>query len=584
MKNGNGFVDAALTDLYQLTMIYAYWLTGKHNDHAVFDLFFRKNPFGGEYTIFAGLEEVVRYIQNFGFTDRQIDFLQNGRLCTTEELQLTFINGLNAGYIREKAGNYERRRYGPWGAELWEQIEWPDQDVFVEPPLKGCDPAFFEWLKTIDTSKMKVYAVREGNVVFPRLPLYRVAGPLAIGQMLETTMLNLTNFPSLVTTNAARMRYAAGVDMILLEFGLRRAQGPDGAISASRYSFIGGFNGTSNVKAGMLFGLPIRGTQAHAFISSFTGLADLKKRTLIGPDGREHDFVELVLKFRNLLGFTSTNEGELAAMIAYAQAFPEKFLALVDTYDTLKSGTPNYICVALALCEIGYKPVGIRLDSGDLAYLSKEARKMFVAASKKTGFDISKSVIVASNDINEQVLWSLREQGHEINSMGIGTNLVTCEKQPALGCVYKLVEINGRPRIKLSQDPGKMTIPGSKTPYRLFGADGYALVDIMMQDGEPAPRTGERILCRHPSDPTKRVYVTPSAVEPLHYLVFDSRRRFAEVPIEALRTYVQEQLKAIREDHRRPLNPAAYKVTVSEQLFAHQGELWEKEAPIAELA
>lgn len=584
MKNDNGLVDAVLTDLYQLTMVYAYWLTGKHEDYAVFDLFFRKNPFGGEYTIFAGLEEMIRYVQNFGFTDRQIDFLQHGRLYAVKELQTAFVNGLEAGYIRKTDSRYELLRCGPLGTEFWEPVEWPEKDAFVEPPLKGCLPEFFDWLKAVDAKKMKVYAIREGNVVFPRIPLLRVAGPLGIAQLLETTLLNLGNFPSLVATNAARMRYAAGADIVLLEFGLRRAQGPDGGVSASRYSYIGGFNGTSNVKAGLLYGLPIRGTQAHAFISSFTGLDDLKKRTLAGPDGQEYDFAKLALEFRELLGFGHTNEGELAAMIAYAQAFPEKFLALVDTYDTLKSGVPNYICVALALRKIGYAPVGIRLDSGDLAYLSKQARKMFAAASEKTGFDISKSVIVASNDINEQVLWSLREQGHEINSMGIGTNLVTCEAQPALGCVYKLVEINGQPRIKLSQDPGKMTIPGSKKAYRLFGADGYAIADILTLDNEPAPRAGGRILCRHPSDPTKRVYVTPSAVEPLHYLVFDGQRRFAELPIEELRAYAQEQLKAIRPDHRRPLNPAPYKVTVSEQLFAHLGELWEKEAPIAELA
>src|SRR5512136_2456984 len=222
---------------------------------------------------------------------------------------------------------------------------------------------------------MKIYAFEEGTISFPREPLMRVQGPIAVGQLLETSILTLTNYPSLMTTNAAKYRLVTGSDKGLIEFGLRRAQGPDGGISASRYSYMGGFDGTSDVLAGYLFGVPIRGTHAHSYVQSFTGIEDLKDRTLAGEDGKVHDFVTMVLEIRSELGFNYANEGELASFVAYAQAFPRGFLALVDTYDTLKSGVPNFACVALGLLKLGYRPIGVRLDSGDLSYLSKATRK-----------------------------------------------------------------------------------------------------------------------------------------------------------------------------------------------------------------
>ncbi len=520
----NPLVGPLLTDKYQLTMAYAYWKSGMHEDPAVFDLLFRKNPFGGEFGIFAGLEEVLRLLNTFRFSDDDI----------------TYIHSL----------------------------------------IPNAEDGFFKWLRGADCSGIKVYAPREGTIMFPRVPLVRVEGPLAIAQLLETPFLNLVNFPSLITTNAARFRLAAGWDKKLLEFGLRRAQGPDGGISATRYSYIGGFDGTSNVMGNKLFGIPVQGTHAHSFVSSFMGLEDLKNRTLVGPDGTACNFVEVVLVAREELGFTNTNEGELAAFIAYAQAFPRAFLALVDTYDTLKSGVPNFLSVALALQRIGYQPVGVRLDSGDLAYLSKETRKMFCAVTQA---DFSHLLIAASNDINEPVLHALREQGHEIDTFGIGTHLVTCEAQPAMGCVYKLVAIRGIPRIKLSEQPEKITIPGSKDAYRLLDAQGIPILDLMVQTGVNAPKAGDRILCLDPFNEMKRVYVVPNSVLPLYQCVWNGKVMQNMPSIHAIRNYCIEQLHSIRVDHLRAVNPTPYKVSVSSALYDFIHELWMQEAPIPEI-
>lgn len=460
----NPFVNPLLTDFYQLTMCYAYWKAEKAHAYSTFDMFFRKPPFGGEFAVFAGLEEVLRFVQTFRFTDEQIDYLRT-----------------------------------------------------VMPTAEA---AFWEYLRGLDCSEVKIYGVAEGTVVFPRIPLLRVEGPLGVCQLLETTLLNLCNFATLVCTNAARHRLAAGKDKVLLEFGVRRAQGPDGAMSASRYSAIGGFDGTSNVLAGMMLGMKVMGTHAHALVSAFVGVEELPTRLIKGVD-----VVELALKYRRELGFTLSSLGELAAFVSFAQAFPDNFLALVDTYDTLTSGVPNYIAVALALRDIGLKPVGIRLDSGDLAWFSKEARRMMREVDAKLGLDgfLAASRIVASNDINEAVLNALNEQKHEIDVYGIGTNLVTCQSQPALGMVYKLVEINGVPRIKLSQEASKITVPARKEVYRLIGAEGVPILDLIIRAGEPQPQPGRRILCRHPFDEKRRAYVTPTAVLPLLRLVWKGK-------------------------------------------------------------
>eukprot|EP00252_Welwitschia_mirabilis_P022110 TRINITY_DN5884_c0_g1_i1.p1 TRINITY_DN5884_c0_g1~~TRINITY_DN5884_c0_g1_i1.p1 ORF type:complete len:510 (-),score=99.32 TRINITY_DN5884_c0_g1_i1:158-1687(-) len=468
----NPMVSPLLADLYQYTMVYAYWKAGKHSDRAVFDMFFRKNPFGGEYTVFAGLEECIRFAANFRFKESEIDFLRT-----------------------------------------------------VLSPT--CEDGFFDYLRGISCSDVVIYAIPEGSVVFPRIPLMTVEGPVAIVQLLETSFLNLVNYASLVATNAARHRIVAGKSKILLEFGLRRAQGPDGGISASKYSYIGGFDATSNVDAGLRFGIPVRGTHSHAFVTSFMGPDEITDRTLPKADGSGicEDFVGLAQRWLSNLHaadtfrgiFSETNQSELAAFISYALAFPRNFQALVDTYDVMRSGIPNFCAVALALHDLGYKALGIRLDSGDLAYLSVEARKFFHAIEKDFGVPgFGKMTIVASNDINEETLDALNKQGHEVDAFGIGTHLVTCYAQPALGCVFKLVEINGQPRMKLSEDVSKVSIPCKKRCYRLYGREGYPLVDLMTGEKERPPKEGERILCRHPFSESKRAYVVPHRVEELY--------------------------------------------------------------------
>lgn len=583
MNTVNPIVDSLLTDKYQLTMAYSYWKAQKHNQEAVFDLFFRRNPFGGEFTVFAGLEEGLKYVKNFRFDERKIEFLQEGRFIPKEDLLAEFEYGLSCGYIRETAEGYEELKVGRFGNDYWEKTEYPRKDLYINPPLEGCDPRFFDWLRSIDCSRIKIYSFPEGTIVFPREPVIRVEGPIAIAQLLETTLLNLTNFPSLISTNAARHRLVAGFNKTMMEFGLRRAQGPDGALSASHYIYNSGFDGTSNMKAGEIFGIPMMGTHGHSMVQSFKDLNDLTDRTITGKDGKVHDFISMILKIRNSLGFNETNEGELAAFIAYAQAFPGNFLALVDTYDTLKSGVPNFLCVAVALITLGYTPFGIRLDSGDLAYLSRESRKMFDWAGMKMSISLSFLKIAASNDINEDVIVALEKQGHEIDAFGIGTHLVTCQAQPALGFVYKLVMIMDNPRIKLSQDVGKVTIPAKKEVYRLIGNENKPIIDLMIQVGEPPPQDGERIFCRHPFEEAKRVNVIPRKVIALHKLVWDGTMKYPPARNSEIRNYVIEQLTNFRADHLRHLNPTPYKVAVSQGLYEYIHGLWMKEAPITTL-
>lgn len=296
---------------------------GRHNMNCIFDLYIRKNPFGGAYTFYAGLSAVIEFMQNYKFTDEEIDYLKGA--------------------------------------------------------LNIDEPEFFEWLRKVDLSEVKLYSLKEGSIAFPYVPFIRVEGPLAICQLLETTLLNLVNFASLITTNAVRMRLAAGKGKRLLEFGLRRAQGPDGGMTASRYCKIAGFDATSNAKASQVYGIDIKGTHSHAFVSSFRSFDDLKVRTLKNlKTGEDTDLLELSKSYlKRLNEITQTNVGELTAFVAYAISWPNSFYVLVDTYNTLKSGLINFCAVALALIELGYKPGGIRLDSGDLSYLSKEAREYF---------------------------------------------------------------------------------------------------------------------------------------------------------------------------------------------------------------
>lgn len=533
----NPVVQPLLTDFYQITMAYAYWKNDRMRDHAVFDLHFRKNPFKGEYTIFAGLSDCISYIQNFRFTEEDIDYIKS----------------------------------------------------VMEESTK---PEFFDYLRNLTADDVTLYAQPEGTVVFPKTPLIRVEGPLAVVQLLETTLLNLVNFASLVTTNAARFRKAAGHDKILLEFGLRRAQGPDGGLSASKFCYMGGFDGTSNVLAGKTYGIPVKGTHAHAFVSSFhSGDAPLEQNLLNKGTGVEENFVKAVNHYVKLtsealkISSSQLNKGELNAFICYASSHPNGLIALVDTYDALKSGTLNFISVALALNDFGYRAKGVRIDSGDLAYISKEIRKIFVDVAN--AFNVpwfEKLSITASNDINEETLKSLEQQGHEINAYGIGTHLVTCQRQPALGCVFKLVELNGNPRMKLTEDKGKVTVPGKKNLYRLYGADGLALLDLMTKSDEEPPKVKDRVLSRHMVDEAKRAYVKPSTVKDLLTLYWKDGKIVNPVKtLEECRENVRNSLATLRSDHLRGLNPTPYKVSVTNALYQFMHDLWMEYAPISEL-
>ena len=586
-KPTNNLVTPLLTDLYQITMAYAYWKTNQHNKSAHFELFFRKNPFGGSYTVFAGLDEVLKFLSNFRFTDDDIKYLRN------------------------------------------------------TPALSHCEAAFFdEYLANLDCSEVVVHSMKEGSMAFPRVPLLTVTAPLGIGNLIETTLLTLINYPSLVTTNASRMVVAARgqfweetagsnpprsgspprsaketkrKSMQLteggpadftrrkpkcVEFGLRRAQGPDGGFSASKYSHIGGFHATSNVLAGKILNMPIAGTHAHSFVQSYTGLDLVEnvkvKRVKGGSSGGGEDdgmveLLPLVMKYREELGWNDTNEGELAAFLGYASSFPNTFLCLIDTYDTLQSGLRNFILVSLVLDDLGYKPRGIRLDSGDLSYLSLECEYIFHEMGdrfdKGFWYDLD---IVASNDTNESSLHSLNKQGHAITMFGIGTNLVTCQSQPALGCVYKLVEIEGEPRIKLSNDIEKVLIPGRKVAYRLFGEAGWPLLDLLVgshETDQPAP--AERTLCLHPFMEQKRVAVVPKRVVKLHNLVFDGKNGGVvagqQSTLSETRQFVNDQINRTRPDLLRYVNPGEYKVSVSEKTFRFLHQLWHAETPVREL-
>jgi len=530
-KPTNNLVSPLLNDLYQITMAHAYFVSHKHEEPAVFELFFRKNPFGGEYVVFAGLEECIRHLETFHFSEDDISYLQS--------------------------------------------------------TLPNCQPGFFEYLRNISTDNVRVNALPEGCLVFPMVPMIQVEGPLAVLQLLETTFLNLVNFPSLVATNATRHRFSAGSNKQLIEFGLRRAQGPDGGVTASRYSFLGGFDGTSNTLAGKLFGIPIRGTHAHAFVSSFTEAEDVKGlEGFVDAQGKPvENYWNLILECQQELGFTNTHPGELKAFSVYARAFPTSALMLVDTYDTMASGVPNFLIVALALHRLGYRAVGIRLDSGDLAYLSTASRALFKSVSEKMKIDYFKSFqIVASNDLNVGTIDSLNQQGHEIDVFGIGTHLVTCQSQPALGCVYKLVELNDTPRIKLSQEIAKVNLPGKKAVYRLWGSATHPVVDLMVCSEESEPKAGDRLLCRHPFIEHKRVYVNVTKVERLHFVCFENGKRTKpEGSLVEQREYVLAQLKGMRSDHLRNLNATPYKVSVSEKLYNLLHSLWLDSTPVTEI-
>ncbi|KFG30497.1 nicotinate phosphoribosyltransferase [Toxoplasma gondii p89] len=545
-----------LTDWYQLSMLYANWRVGKHNQHAVFEGFFRKAPFQGEFAVMAGVKQVVEFISNMRFSEENVEFFRTQFPHASEE--------------------------------------------------------FFNYLRSVDCSDLCIHAIPEGTIVFPKVPLIRIEGPLAICQLVETPVLNILNFAILVATNAARHRLAAGWDKELLEFGARRAQGPDGALSASRYSYLGGFDGTSNTLAAYLFDIPLRGTMAHSFVTSFSSFDQLKPELVVPPAAptdaalqpekgvvngprsapvlRGKDIIERVLKYRQKVIDlwpsenldSMMNMGELAAFTAFAQTFPNAFLALVDTYDTLCSGVPNALVVSAALLECGYHPRGIRLDSGDLAYLSREVRKLFHEAAAAFEMpDLGRLKIAASNDLNEVVISSVRDEGHEIDIFAIGTNLVTCQAQPALGMVYKLVELDGAACMKVSQVFEKASLPCKKEAYRLFTKDGAPAVDLLQEAKDPPPVEGKRIFCRHLYDDRKRCFLVPSKVQRLLQPYISHGKLVLEpLSLEEARMQCITGLRSLRKDLTRLVNPTPFKVSASEEYFTCFHRMWQDTAPV----
>ncbi|XP_034386372.1 nicotinate phosphoribosyltransferase isoform X1 [Cyclopterus lumpus] len=509
-----------LTDLYQFTMAYAYWRAGRHQEPAVFELFFRDDPFGGAFSLFAGLHDCLLFLRSFRFTDEDVEFLRS-----------------------------------------------------VLPPVT--DPAFFQFLRGLDCSGVTLRSIPEGTVVFARVPLMEVAGPLAVVQLLETSLLCLVNYASLVCSNAARFRLAAGPKRKLLEMGLRRAQGPDGGLTASRYTHVGGFDLTSNVQAGFLFGIPVAGTMAHSYVTSFTSLAEVRPQTLVALNGADpvdiisltKDWLSRVCEF---LGGEPGKicEGELAAFLSYAIAYPQNFLPVIDSYSVGCSGLLNFCAVALVLCELDYRPVGVRLDSGDLCRQSLDVRRVFRLCGEHFSVSAFDSlIIVGTNNITEQSMAELNNKENEIDVVGVGTHLVTCTRQPSLGCVYKLVEVRGIPRMKISEDPEKSTVPGRKAVYRLVDAEGRPFLDLVCLAVESPPEAGVSLSCYPLMCDSSLVSVTPAQVTCLRQEVFTKGQVTHPLCSAAeTRVKVQSSLQTLHPRHKRLQEPDSYTVALSEKL------------------
>lgn len=468
-----------LTDLYEMTMMQGYFKT-KNRDVVVFDAFYRSNPCGGGYAICAGLEQVVDYIKNLHFSAEDISYLRS---------------------------------------------------------LSVFDEDFLDYLKDFRFSG-DIYAIPEGTVIFPREPLIKVIAPIMEAQLIETAVLNIINHQSLIATKAARVCYAAKGDGVM-EFGLRRAQGPDSGVYGARAAVIGGCKGTSNVLAGQLFDVPVLGTHAHSWIMSF-------------PD-------------------------EYTAFKSYAEMYPSACILLVDTYDTLQSGIPNAIRVFTEMRAAGIPLTyyGIRMDSGDLAYLSKKARRMLDEA----GF--SDAVISASNDLDEYLIQSLKLQGAMITSWGVGTNLITAKDNPAFGGVYKLAAIRQEdgtflPKIKLSENTEKVTNPGNKIIYRIYDNDtGKIRADYICLEGESFD-TEEDLILFDPNEPWKKTKLAGGSytMRKLLVPVFQGGNCVYTSPsVMEIQAICNKEKETIWNETKRFVNPAKIYVDLSDKLYAMKREL-----------
>ena len=466
-----------LTDFYELTMMQACYRaerTGLRPGYAVFDLFYRENPHQSGYAVMAGLEQAVEYILNLHFTPE------------------------DAAYLK-------------------------DTGAF--------DDDFIDYLKGF-TFTGDIYAMPEGCVVFPGEPLIRVKAPIKEAQLIETAFLNIINHQSLIATKAARVTWAACGDAVL-EFGLRRAQGPDAGLYGARAAMIGGCHGTSNVLAGRKFGIPVRGTHAHSWVMS--------------------------------------HESELDAFRKYADIYPHDCILLVDTYDTLRSGVPNAIQVFTEMRDkgISFKHYGIRLDSGDLAYLSKEARKQLDAA----GF--SGANISASGDLDEYVIADLKAQGAKIDAWGVGTNLITSKDYPAFGGVYKLAAVTDSqgmwvPQIKLSENPAKITNPGEKKVYRFYDSSTGKVKADLVALAEEVVNTDNDLTIFDPLAPWKRMTLKAGefyARELLQPVFVNGRCVYETRGVMDIREYAIKERDTLWDEHKRLTKPQLFPVDLSQHLY-----------------
>ena len=466
-----------LTDLYQLTMMNGYYEKNVHEDIVVFDMFFRKNACDGGYTIICGIEQLAEYINNLHFSDDDLDYLKS-------------LNLFSEGFL----------------------------DFLKDFKFTG-----------------DIYAVEEGTIMFPGEPIITVKAPLYQAQLIETALLNIVNFQSLIATKASRVCYAAQGDAVL-EFGLRRAQGPDAGTYGARAAVIGGCTGTANVLAGKMFDIPVVGTHAHSWVQKF--------------------------------------DTELEAFQAYADIYPDNCLLLIDTYNVLKSGLPNAIKVFDDLKEKGYEPVGVRIDSGDLQYLSNEVKKGLEAA----GYHNLK--ITASNDLDEYIISDLKSSGTAVNSWGVGTKLITSAESPSLGGVYKLAgSFDGDkliPKIKVSEDPEKINNPGYKKVVRILDENNEARADLIMLKDEEIDTT-KPLTIFHPTYTWKKFTFENYSVKELHKPLFiNGECKYEYKPITEIKAYVNAQFNTLWDSYRKLSSPKRYKVDLSQKLWDLKNNLLEE--------
>ena len=472
-----------LTDLYELTMMQGYFENEDVNQTVIFDMFYRNNPEGNGYAICAGLEQLIDYVKNLHFTEDEIDYLKS---------------------------------------------------------LGIFKPAFLAYLKDFRFTG-DIYAIPEGTVIFPREPLVKVIAPIMQAQLIETALLNIINHQSLIATKTARIVRAAQGDGVM-EFGCRRAQGPDAAIYGARAAIIAGCVGTSNVLCGQMFHVPVSGTHAHSWIMSF-------------PD-------------------------ELSAFRAYAKLYSDACILLIDTYDTLDSGLPHAIQVFKELREQGIHPkrYGIRMDSGDLAYLSKKVK----AALDAEGF--TDAIISASNDLDEGLIGSLKAQGATINSWGVGTNLITSKDCPAFGGVYKLAAIwnepeqRFEPKIKISENAEKITNPGDKKIYRIYDAQGMIVADLIaLADEEFSSK--DPLLLFDPIETWKKTLLPGGSYTMRELLVPVFRKGdcvYESPSVKEIQNICRRELNTLWEESKRFEYPHQTYVDLSRKLWNLKNNLLER--------